>query len=140
MIPFPVDRLWSMIAAERISIIWYPDNHYPRGRYCVVNGHPFLFLSPFVKSTTMRLRCSLAHELGHHFAGFGSGNEERDDERAMRWAYDLVLPHWWLNKRLHWELWRIAEEADVYQEWVEAQLQLIHKRKGLSRREAVSSF
>ncbi len=139
-VPYPIHRLWALVEREGIEVVWYPDETYPRGRYCIANNCPFIFLNPFVQSTTMRLRTTLAHELGHHFAGFGSGGDTRDDERAMRWAYELVLPYWWIRKRLDWEPWRIAEEADVYQEWVVARLKMIwqehhvttpHRRKAM---------
>lgn len=106
----------------------------------LVGDQPVIFMSPAIEKSDMRLRCTLSHELGHHFIGIGGNHAGRDDEKAMRWAYNLVLPHWWIKHRLYWEPWQIAEEADVYQEWVEARLHLLWSEREAehSRRKAVS--
>jgi len=125
MIPVPVDTLWMIAEHEGIEVIWYPGTLYPRGQYCIANGRAFIFLNPAIRENSMRYRCTFAHELGHHFAGVGAdgmGGDGRDDERAMRWARDLVLPMRWLRDRITLPAWQIAEEAGVYQHWVEARL------------------
>lgn len=122
MIPFPIDRLWQMAAEMGVTVVWYPNEFYQRGNYCETVDGPYIFLNPAIKSSTMRYRCTFAHELGHRATGVWSGNPAKDDERANRWARKLLLPDWWLLPRIRWEPWEIAEEAGVYQEWVEARL------------------
>lgn len=89
----------------------------------VVEGEPVILLAP--RLGTVDLRCTLAHELGHHAVGLlprGPLGKRRDEARADRWAQRLVLPDAWLWSRIHLPPYELAEEAGVYQWWVEARL------------------
>lgn len=125
-IPVPIDALFELAEREGIRVEWYPDPMCPRGRYIIVRGTPVILLSPRIREDPMRLRCTLAHELGHHFTGT-VGNwclhgHEKDDARADRWAQRFLLPDWWLWPRRTQPPGELAEESGVYQIWVEARL------------------
>ena len=124
-VPVPVETLFDLADAHGVCVEWYPDPRCPRGEYMVVDREPVILLSPKLKDSPMRLRCALAHELGHHFAGSfweRVGGEMRDERRADRWAQDLLLPLSWLGERLWMAAGELADEAGVYQRWVEARL------------------
>lgn len=136
IVPVPIGRLWQIARTCGITVVWYPSERFPRGCFCETADGPYIFLNPAIRKSTMRYRCTFAHELSHYHAGVYPGLEAKDEARAMRWAYDLVLPDWWFLPRLEWEPWRIAEEADVYQHWVEAKLKVLWMK--YNRRMAVS--
>jgi Zn-dependent peptidase ImmA (M78 family) len=74
----------------------------------------------------MRLRCTLAHELGHAVTGCGAepiGGDQRDEARAMRWARRLLMPGEWMLERVGRTAWEICEDAGVYQRWAEARIE-----------------
>src|SRR5690606_16653794 len=97
------DTLFGLAESEGVRVEWYPDPRCPRGRYIIVGDTPVILLSPQLKQNPMRLRCTLAHELGHHFTGtvgdWALHGRGKDDTRADRWAQRLVLPDWWLLPR-----------------------------------------
>ncbi len=124
-IPYPIEDLVDLATVHNVELIWYPQESAPRGRYVARNGVHVIFLSPILQRSEMRLRCTLAHELGHHSTGAGGeriDGEVRDEARADRWARRLLMPDEWMLDRLTWPVWEIAEHAGVLQSWAEARL------------------
>jgi len=122
IVPVPIERLRRTALRLGISIYWYPTvtgKHFPHAAYCETVSGPIIFLNPVIAESPKSYRCALAYALGCHQAGSG------DELLVLRRSYDLVLPDRWLIARLSWHPSRIAEEADVLQEWVEAKLNLI---------------
>jgi len=124
-IPCPIDGLFDLAAQLGVRIKWYPCDSCPRGKYKSIDGINIIFLSPILRRSEMRLRCTLAHELGHHVTGVGAeaiGGDIRDEARARRWARHLLMPDEWIRERLDLPVWEIAEQAGVYQEWAAARI------------------
>lgn len=123
-VPYPIDDLFDMAQAAGIEIGWYPSYLGPRGRHIAAGGVRAILLSPKLKESAMRLRCALAHELGHHLAGYYGTplSLARDEAAATRWAQDLLLPDDWVWPRLRMTPGELADEADVYEIWVRERL------------------
>lgn len=121
MIPYPIPRLFAMAERLRVRVSWYPLECVSRADYIERGTARLIMLSPFLMHDHMRLRCTLAHELGHYHTGIGP-DPGRDEARADRWAQELAVPDWWLIPRAHENLWELAEQAEVYQCWIEDRL------------------
>jgi hypothetical protein len=126
VIPYPVEDLMELAALHNVRLGWYPDENCPRGRYVSKGGVHVIFLSPILRRSEMRLRCTLAHELGHAVTGCGAepiGGDARDEARAMRWARRLLMPDEWMVQQVGRTAWEICEDAGVYQLWAEARIE-----------------
>lgn len=121
-IPFPVENLFALAVDENVPILWYPLNESPRGRYLFLDGQAVIFLSPALKTDPVALRCTLAHELGHHYTGFR-------EITADRWARHMLLPEDWMLARAYWmSPAEMAEESGVYHLWVYERLKELQGR------------
>lgn len=126
IIPCPIEALMELARVHNVTLVWYPDEMCHRGRYVTRNGVHVIFLSPILRRSEMRLRCTLAHELGHHVTGCGAepiGGDVRDEARAMRWARRLLMPDEWMLRQIGRTAWEICEDAGVYQLWAEARIE-----------------
>lgn len=126
IIPYPVEDLMELATRHNVRLAWYPNESCPRGRYVTRNGVHAIFLSPILRRSDMRLRCTLAHELGHAVTGCGAepiGGDGRDEARAMRWARRLLMPDEWMLGQAGRTAWEICEDAGVYQLWAEARIE-----------------
>src|SRR5690606_42057454 len=90
------------------------------------DGLSFIFLNPVIQESSKLYRCTFAHELGHYYATVAG--MPGDDELALKWARRIVLPDSWVLPRRHMNPARLAEEADVYEEWVAARIRDIWNR------------
>lgn len=126
MVPIPIIWLWELAESEGIIVEWYPQENYPLGRYCYADGLSFIFLNPVIQESSRLYRCTFAHELGHYYATVAG--MPGDDELALEWARRIVLPDSWVLPRRHMNPARLAEEADVYEEWVAARIRDIWNR------------
>lgn len=127
-VPVPIERLFTIAARAGVCVDWYPSTPCPRGCYVRVDGQALILLSPALRDSPMRLRCALAHELGHHFVGTGGPlSLIKDEAGADRWARQLLLPEDWVIDHRHLSPGEMAEEAGVYQMWVEERLREIQQ-------------
>jgi Zn-dependent peptidase ImmA (M78 family) len=126
MVPYPIDGLYKLAADMGVIVAYYPHTSCPRGRYIeTMDGIKVICLNPQLQHDEMRMRCTLAHELGHPATGVGAERiqgDMRDEARARRWARRLLLPDEWMCKHLTLPAYEIAAAAGVYDTWAKARL------------------
>lgn len=99
----PTGYLFDLAESEGITIVWHQFSHID-GLYVHTPSlaSPVIALSNALHNQERRLRCVLAHELGHHFKTAGHPiiaasstsciDVRRNELRATRWAVSLLVP------------------------------------------------
>jgi Zn-dependent peptidase ImmA (M78 family) len=99
----PTYFLYQLAEYEGIAIEWR-DMHHVQGIYIHAPGayKPVIALSNTLHTQERKLRCVLAHELGHHFTTSGhyiiaanstsSVYATKHENLATKWAVNLLIP------------------------------------------------
>ncbi len=99
----PTHFLFQLAEYEGIAIEWR-DMHHVQGIYIHAPGayKPVIALSNTLHTQERKLRCVLAHELGHHFTTSGhyiiaanstsSIYATKHENLATKWAVNLLIP------------------------------------------------
>lgn len=99
----PTHFLFQLADYEGIAIEWR-EMHHVQGIYTYTPEaqKPVIALSTTLHTNERKLRCVLAHELGHHFETAGnhlvaaSGTRSiyatRNEHLATKWAVNLLMP------------------------------------------------
>ncbi len=99
----PTHFLFQLAEYEGITIEWR-DMHHVQGIYLYTPGayKPVIALSNTLHTQERKLRCVLAHELGHHFTTSGhyiiaanstsSIYATKNENLATKWAVNLLIP------------------------------------------------
>lgn len=99
----PTHFLFQLAEYEGIAIEWR-DMHHVQGIYIHAPGayKPVIALSNTLHTQERKLRCVLAHELGHHFTTAGnhiiaaskttSVYATKNELRATKWAVNFLIP------------------------------------------------
>lgn len=99
----PTHFLFQLADYEGIAIEWR-DMHHVQGIYLYTPGvyKPVIALSNTLHTQERKLRCVLAHELGHHFTTSGhyiiaanstsSIYATKNENLATKWAVNLLIP------------------------------------------------
>ena len=99
----PTHFLFQLADYEGIAIEWR-DMHHVQGIYIHAPGayKPVIALSNTLHTQERKLRCVLAHELGHHFTTSGhyiiaanstsSIYATKNENLATKWAVNLLIP------------------------------------------------
>ena len=99
----PTHFLFQLAEYEGIAIEWR-EMHHVQGIYIHAPGayKPVIALSNTLHTQERKLRCVLAHELGHHFTTSGhyiiaanstsSIYATKNENLATKWAVNLLIP------------------------------------------------
>ena len=99
----PTHFLFQLAEYEGIAIEWR-EMHHVQGIYIQAPGayKPVIALSNTLHTQERKLRCVLAHELGHHFTTSGhyiiaanstsSIYATKNENLATKWAVNLLIP------------------------------------------------
>jgi len=99
----PTHFLFQLSEYEGIAIEWR-DLHHIKGIYTYTPGmaRPVIVLSTTLHTQERKLRCVLAHELGHHYetaghhiiaaSGTSSVYATKNEHLATKWAVNLLVP------------------------------------------------
>lgn len=139
-------KLFTIAEMENIRIEWRWFAGRMRGIY--INGpellHPVIGLDRRLENYEQELRCTLAHELGHHFRSSGQRmvaadyaskvTIDRAEREADDWALDTLLPSRDFIEKLTSGM-TVLELADYFwvtEEFVQKKLNQL-KRRGYQR-------
>jgi Zn-dependent peptidase ImmA (M78 family) len=140
-----MQTLLAIADAENVAIEYKRIKSSINGMYChIPDCQPVIYLSLRLHSNRKLHRCVLAEELGHHFTSSGERiakkyhstqdrlSIDKCEYKALRWAaYHLIPENNLLDviKEGLYEIWELAEEFDVTEEFMGFRMRLFGVRQ-----------